>query len=385
MKKILFVTHTISAGGGSEKVLKTLIEELKGNYEIDILEWLQDSTMPFDSNEPGIKYLDPIALSDNQALKLGENIMINRVKHNLLALMNIFFPKIIYKWHVKKKYDYEISFNYLYSSMLIAHSPNASSKKIMWIHGAIDNLNAKHNIMNLKYLLYKWQQKIAFSKADAIVAISKRTHDSICRFVPEFREQIVDIYNGYDFKEIAYKSNFESPEQTKSVRLISIGRLSEAKNVRMQLDVIKLLNEQGYNIELQILGAGELENEIREFSSSHPYVNLIGYKSNPYPYIAKSDFLLITSFAEGFPTVAVEAMALGKPVISTPVAGTEELINEDTGIIIDWDIENAMGGIIKAINKKFDSQLIKNHVAKYSKEIWARNVVNLLNDLDNEN
>ena len=42
MKKILFITHTISSGGGAEKVLNTLIDELSSDYQIDVLEWLEE-------------------------------------------------------------------------------------------------------------------------------------------------------------------------------------------------------------------------------------------------------------------------------------------------------------------------------------------------------
>ena len=110
----------------------------------------------------------------------------------------------------------------------------------------------------------------------------------------------------------------------------------------------------------------------------------MGFISNPYPYIAASDALIITSLSEGFPTIAVEAMALGKPVISTPVAGTEELITEYTGLIVDWDSESVANGIEQLINTKYDADKIKNHVSPYTKEKWATNVKHLLKDLDNE-
>ena len=57
MKKILFVTHTISNGGGAEKVLNTLIDELKEEYLIDVLEWLEDTACPFWERDKNVRHI----------------------------------------------------------------------------------------------------------------------------------------------------------------------------------------------------------------------------------------------------------------------------------------------------------------------------------------
>ena len=133
-----------------------------------------------------------------------------------------------------------------------------------------------------------------------------------------------------------------------------------------------------------LLGEGELKADIIKIAEGNPNIRPVGFQSNPYPYILSSDALIITSLAEGFPTVAVEAMALGKPVISTPVAGTDELIEKETGIIIGRDIDSVTEGILKAMDGPWDSEKIRNKIAPYTKQRWASNVKNLLTTLDNE-
>ena len=382
MKRILFITHTISMGGGAEKVLDTLIRELSSEYHIDILEWLEDTISPFHINTSTVNHIGSIAWTDRKANSLKRNVKINQFKHKLHVLINAFFPKLTYRYHIKNKYDYEISFNYLYTSLLIANSSNKDSKKIMWIHSSLDDLN--NETRSLKYRIYRWIQHRAFNKANAIVAISRMTHNSIAKFQPETENKIHDIYNGYDFNEIYSKSEELKIERGNKFRLISIGRLESRKNVALQIGALEFLRNKGINVELFILGIGEQESALKKLSDNNSNIMFIGFKKNPYPYIKSSDCLIITSYNEGFPTVAVEAMALGKPVISTAVAGTEELIQPETGLIVDWNVESVANGILTILKNSYDSEKIKNHVSPYTKQNWINNVKKLLNELDNE-
>lgn len=382
MKKILFVTHTISMGGGAEKVLNTLIDELKEDYQIDVLEWLEDTACPFWERDKNVNYLGSIAYTDRKASSLGKFIFLNRLKHKFWVITNTFFPGLMHHLFIKDKYDYEISFNYLYTSALVNYSSNHKSKKINWIHSSIDDLYERGHKYNLKYILYRFIQHRAFLKSNAIVAISKRTHDSIIHFQSDVKDRVYDIYNGYNFDDIIKQSQIHSVDNTCTFRLISLGRLSNVKNVILQLEAIELLRARNIEVELLILGEGEQKGIIEEYATRNHRIKILGFRSNPYPYIAASDGLIITSFSEGFPTIAVEAMALGKPVISTPVAGTEELITKDTGIIVNWNAEDVASGIKKLMSSYYDSDTIKQHVSQYTKERWAENVKCLLNSLD---
>lgn len=382
MKRILFITHTISMGGGAEKVLNTLIEQLASDYNIDILERMEDSINPFHIEHKNVKHIGAIEITDRKAKSLGKSVIINKIKHNVTALLMAIFPSWLYKRHINSNYDYEISFNYLYPSLLVASSPNRHSKKIMWIHGAFTKLI--ENNPSLSNCLYRWIQHRAFNKADAIIAISNRTHKSISIFQSNIEHKIHSIYNGYDFNEIYVKSQEFLYEKSDNFRLISVGRLDFNKNVSLQIQAVELLRKRGINIELLIIGTGDKELQLKELSHDNPNIRFIGFQGNPYPYILSSDGLILTSFSEGFPTVAVEAMALGKPVISTAVAGTEELINAETGLIVQWEAEEVANGIMTLMNRNYDSEIIKRYVIPYTNKNWGKNVKDLLNELSHE-
>lgn len=60
-------------------------------------------------------------------------------------------------------------------------------------------------------------------------------------------------------------------------------------------------------------------------------VELVGFQKNPFPYIAACKVMVMPSQWEGFPMVAIESMALGKPLIATPVSGLRDIVTDNCG------------------------------------------------------
>lgn len=96
-----------------------------------------------------------------------------------------------------------------------------------------------------------------------------------------------------------------------------VGRLSYQKNYPFALEVIESLHRIMPNVILLIIGIGEEENRIQDIiykKRMESYVRLLGQKSKVEEYYSAFDVLLMPSLYEGFPVVAVEAMASGLPV-----------------------------------------------------------------------
>jgi len=88
-------------------------------------------------------------------------------------------------------------------------------------------------------------------------------------------------------------------------------------------------------------------------------------------YMKNADFIILPSWSEGLPTVLVEAMACGLPVIATNVGGIPEIINKDVGILVEpKNPEKLAKGIMYAISKKWDRRLISDYIKNYT---WEKN------------
>ena len=114
-------------------------------------------------------------------------------------------------------------------------------------------------------------------------------------------------------------------------RLVCVARFSEQKGHLILLEAAAQLRREGRDFELVLVGDGEMRRAIEEAIARHgleKIVNLTGYATGEQvrARMLASRALLSPSFAEGLPVVIMEALALGRPVISTYVAGIPELV-----------------------------------------------------------
>jgi glycosyltransferase involved in cell wall biosynthesis len=134
------------------------------------------------------------------------------------------------------------------------------------------------------------------------------------------------------------------PATGPGLRLILVGRLSPEKGIGGLLEALALLPE-AERPRLAIVGDGpmraELDARVEQLGLGDG-VTFLGRlpEAETLAEIARSDALVLPSFMEGLPIVLMEAMALGKPVIATRVAGIPELVTDgETGLLFtpsDW-------------------------------------------------
>ena len=115
--------------------------------------------------------------------------------------------------------------------------------------------------------------------------------------------------------------------------VVCVGRLSYQKNPQLFVDAVKEMNSER-PLRAVMVGAGDLEQEVRDYIVSNDLssvIDLVGFQKNPYKYIVQSRAAMMTSRYEGYPMVALETLILGTPLIGTPVAGLEDLLDESCG------------------------------------------------------
>ena len=118
-------------------------------------------------------------------------------------------------------------------------------------------------------------------------------------------------------------------------QFVCIGRLTEQKGHVVLLQAAHQLAKEGRSFKLIFVGDGELRPQIEnliELFDLQSHVELTGWCSGAEvrAHLIQSRALVLPSFAEGLPVVIMEALALGRPVISTYIAGIPELV--ETGV-----------------------------------------------------
>jgi glycosyltransferase involved in cell wall biosynthesis len=143
------------------------------------------------------------------------------------------------------------------------------------------------------------------------------------------------------------------PVRDDSTEFICVARLSAQKGLPLLIAACDELRQAGQRFTLTIIGDGELRERLeREIArrSLGSCIVLAGTRSSAEirEHIARARAFVLPSFAEGLPVVIMEALALGRPVITTPIAGIPELVDEQCGWLIAAGSEHALVDAMKA-------------------------------------
>ena len=128
---------------------------------------------------------------------------------------------------------------------------------------------------------------------------------------------------------------------------VCVGRLTDLKGQLLLPKITKRLIDQYPNLKIILIGDGpsrsQLETQIKA-NDLGGVIELRGWQTNDEvkQAIQTSRALILPSFAEGLPIVFMEALALGRPVLATYIAGIPELVDEDCGWIIPAGSEQAL-------------------------------------------
>ncbi|MGB9554008.1 MAG: glycosyltransferase, partial [bacterium] len=174
-------------------------------------------------------------------------------------------------------------------------------------------------------LFYPW--------ADAVVAVSRGVAEDLSSMTGLPLNKIKVIYNPVITPELFAKA--EEPVDHPWFRpgeppvILGVGRLTAAKDFPTLIRAFALVHKER-PARLMILGEGEdrpeLEALVRELGLEQD-VALPGFVENSYKYMKRAAVFVLSSRWEGLPTVLIEALALGTPVVSTDCpSGPKEIL-----------------------------------------------------------
>lgn len=145
-----------------------------------------------------------------------------------------------------------------------------------------------------------------------------------------------------------------SPLPDTSLSFLFIGRFIKSKGVIDYIQAIGALKKDYPAIHASVIGKSDthpeaLEPDYIERLCEKNGVDYIGYVEDIQPYLqAHHIFVLPSTYPEGVPRAGIEALAIGRPIITTNHPGCKDLVNGRNGILISTTLEEAMRFMIKA-------------------------------------
>jgi len=169
--------------------------------------------------------------------------------------------------------------------------------------------------------------------------------------------------------------------------VLYVGRLRTVKGVEYGIRAFAKALEQYPNMKLALAGEGDQQTELESLSTKlgiENNVKFLGARTDLPIVLSACDSVIMPSLAEGFPRVAIEAMASSKPVIATRVGGTPEaIIHNLSGILVPSKNVEAMANAIVNVanNPELASKLGSTARVRTEQHYSASNYLTRLDDM----
>lgn len=361
--KILEITPRLTCGG-VEKFVVDLCNALALEADVTLL-----CIMPLDGDPFLLKKISPnirvITLDQDcstffRALKSIPRVCswIRRLKpdvvHTHLEALRAALPAAIFNFR---------RIPYLYT----VHSDAAKDAgKYLFIHRMIFRIPWIHPVV------ISSQNQEGFSKA---YHLDSFMIENGCGATPPTQEELLAVR--------PETSSWKTTQQ--STVFMSLARISKEKNQFVLSQAVKELSEQGVDLDLVLMGPADDaagEEILRQIEGLHcPRVHIVGLRTNPLPYLAQMDALVLPSLFEGLPTVVLEAFLLGIPACCTAFGGMKDLVQDgENGFLAHGTDVAAVKGMLarfcalspddrarmgKHAGESFPKYSMKNCAAKY--------------------
>ena len=303
--KILVLHGHLSMGGEERVLLNVLRNLIELGYDVDLLiTWNHGENNLFENEIP--KKVNYEFLFDNYDGKSKIIKEIYRLRTKTTYLKKV--EKII----EEKKYDVIID----YSSNLLKYKNFDIKVPIFaWIHFS---LTFGEKISGEKVEKYKKQYK----KYDKILTICDTMRDEFVEILGMDKTKVELVYNPINLEIIRKKAEDVNPKYGNYLKenyFLQVSRLTQQKQPEHLVDIYYKLKQRGIKEKLYFIGNGEkvklIRQKIKEYNLEDDII-LLGQIENPYPFFKNAKLFLHTAKYEGLPTVLLESLAFGTPVVA---------------------------------------------------------------------
>lgn len=296
LRKLLFLTWSVSYGYGTEKSLADVLNRFdRERYEISVLPLFKyaESTIFRDH----IRILD--SLIDYTAEGFDEEAALKRY-YELLG------DPLRFNQLVREKYDCVIACNHNAPSYFASYLKGGA--KVLWIRGDMSELDyrkLKEGTPEYRRVKQEYDMQANVLKCfDAIAVISDVVQQTLADLFG-VTENVVKISNSVDTEKLRRLCREKVTLPDKKL-FTTLGRLDYNKNQILLLKAARLVRKERDDFMIYLLGDGDdrekLETYIRENGLSDN-AKILGFIENPYPYVKNSIATVLTSLSEGFSLV----------------------------------------------------------------------------------
>ena len=332
-KKILFFIHDL-CGGGAEKVLVNLVNHLDPNkFDVYVVSMFGG----------GVN-------RKNLAPHINYRFIFSKTFRGNSKIIKYFSSSLLHRWFIKDHYDIEVACLEGGISKIISGCNDSNTRLVSWIHTEQRNYKGA-----IGYFRNENEAHSCYSKFDKIVCVSETVKQRFIKNFPTAKEPIV-LYNVLETekikelsKDIVNDNNFNNDE----INIVTVGKIDKSKGIDRLARIILRLRKDGFPVHFFAIGTGSDRKEIEQFlenNSLSEWFTFLGYKTNPYKYVAKCDLYACASLQEGFSTATTEALIVGTPVCTVKVSGMREMLGDNQwGLITNNDEESLYMGLKELI------------------------------------
>ena len=329
MKKILFLIHDLGHGG-AEKVLVNLVNNMDPTqFDITVMALFGGGV-----NEQFLASHIRLIVCHRKAIRGNSHIM------------KLFTPNQLYRYYIKEHYDIIASYLEGPSARIVSGCDDPDTKLVCWIHRELKT----RRFASASFRNYT-EAKQCYQKFHQIICVSKTVKEDFTGLFPV--DKPIDVcYNTNECRYILDRAQEEIASGIylpSEINLIGVGKILGSKGFDRLARIQKRFKDEGYKTHIYVLGEGPQRSEIEKYLTDNNLVGsycFLGYQTNPYKFVAKSDLFVCASHAEGFSTAATEALIVGTPVCTVEVSGMREMLGDNEyGIITDNDEDALYEGI----------------------------------------
>lgn len=178
-----------------------------------------------------------------------------------------------------------------------------------------------------------------------IIAVSEKTRTHHLKTGALDPKKIITVYNGIDLSRFKDTNESQITKTKQALHLplnrriiITVAVLREPKGIQYMINALPKILEQIPDIHYLVVGDGEYGTSLKDLSTAlsiQDHITFAGHRTDIPNLLACSDLFVLPTLGDALPTVLIEALAAGKPVVASDVGGVPEIIeNGVNGVLV---------------------------------------------------